>query len=144
MTNDVNSCIASVLDKEFGYEVNMEEIKQELNVPCFFITLLDSSTKVIIGQRYEKQNQLCIQYFPESQQVQRECNNVAERLTLCLEYIPDQEGGLLRGVDMHYQVVDGILNFFVTYNIQVFKKEQPAEKMQNMTITTELGGESDE
>lgn len=144
MTNDVIYSISNALDKEFGYEIHMEEIKQDLKEPCFFITLLDSSTQILVGKRYEKRHQICIQYFPESKHVQRECNHVAERLTLCLEYIGDLAGGFVRGTDMHYQVTDGVLHFFVNYNFHVFKQTKPEEPMHDMTLQTKLGGESNE
>lgn len=138
MTNGLIVCISNALDEEFGYETHMEEIKQDLKEPCFFITLLDSSTRIVVGKRYEKRNQICIQYFPESQKFQQECNEVAERLTLCLEYIKDEDGGFLHGTDMHYQVTDGILNFFVNYNFHVFKTEAESERMHDLTIQNEL------
>lgn len=138
MTNDVISCISNALDKEFDCEKHMEEIKQDLKEPCFFITLLDSATQIVVGNRYEKRNQICIQYFPESEQIQCECNEVAERLTICLEYIADEDGSFLHGTDMHYQVTDGILNFFVNYNFHVIKTEGKADKMRDLTIKSEL------
>lgn len=142
MTNDVMSCISNALYKEFGYTNHMEEIKQDLKAPCFFITLLDSATQIVVGNRYEKRNQICIQYFPESEmKPKNECNDVAERLTSCLEYVEDENGGFLRGTDMHYQVTDGVLHFFVDYNFHVFKQTKKEEPMGNMTIKTELGGE---
>ena len=144
MTNDVISCISNALDKEFDCEKHMEEIKQDLKEPCFFITLLDSATQIVVGNRYEKRNQICIQYFPESEQIQHECNEVAERLTICLEYIADEDGSFLHGTDMHYQVTDGILNFFVNYNFHVLKQGKPAELMEKLTVKLELGGEKNE
>lgn len=134
MTNDVIYCISNALDKEFGYEIHMEEVKQDLVEPCFFVTLLDSETKHVVAKRYEKRNQICIQYFPESEQIQRECNGVAERLTSCLEYIEDEHGGFLHGIDMHYQVTDGILNFFINYNFHVIKTEAELEKMYDLNV----------
>lgn len=134
MTNDVIHCISRALDKEFGYEIHMEEVKQDLVEPCFFITLLDSAAQIVVGKRYEKRNQICIQYFPESEQIQHECNEVAEMLTICLEYIEDEDGSFLHGTGMHYQVVDGILHFFVNYNFHVIKWEKSAEKMQKLEI----------
>lgn len=142
MTNDVMSCISNALYKEFCYVNHMEEIKQDLKGPCFFVTLLDSATQIVVGNRYEKRNQICIQYFPESEKNQKnECNDVAERLTVCLEYIEDEDGGFLHGTDMHYQITDGILNFFVNYNFHVFKQTKQEEPMHDMTIQTKLGGE---
>lgn len=144
MTNELMSCISNALYKEFGYVNHMEEIKQDLKEPCFFVSLLDSATQIVVGKRYEKRNQISIQYFPESLQLQRECNDVAERLTLCMEYIEDEAGGFLHGTDMHYQVIDDVLHFFVNYNFHVFKKTPQEEPMQKITIKTEFGGEQHE
>lgn len=141
MTNDLIYAISNALDKEFkefGYEIHMEEIKQGLKEPCFFINLINSDFKIVTGKRYEKRNQISIQYFPESLCLQSECNEVAERLTLCLEYIEDEEGGFLHGTDMHYQVTDGILNFFVNYNFHVLKTEAEPERMHDLTMKSEL------
>lgn len=138
MTNDVIYNISNVLDEEFGYEIHMEEIKQGLEEPCFFLNLINSDFKIVTGKRYEKRNQICIQYFPESDKIQQECNEVAERLTMCLEYIKDEAGGFLHGTQMHYQVTDGILNFFVDYNFHVVKKSKEPEKMHDLTIKGEL------
>lgn len=138
MTNNVLSCVSNALYKEFGYENHMEEIKQDLKEPCFFITLLDSATKIIVGNRYEKRNKMCIQYFPESSKPKNECNEVAERMMLCLEYIEGEDGGFLHGTDMHYQVTDGILNFFVNYNFHVFKTEAKPERMYDLTLQSKL------
>lgn len=138
MTNDVMYCISNALDKEFGYEIHMEEIKQGLKEPCFFLNLLNSEMKIVTGKRYETRNQICIQYFPKTDKVQQECNDVAERLTLCLEYIEDEAGGFLHGTQMHYQVTDGILNFFIDYNFHVVKKGKEPEKMHDLTMKSEL------
>lgn len=138
MTNNVIYCISNALDKEFGHEIHMEEIKQDLKEPCFFLTLLDSVTKIVTGKRYEKRNQICIQYFPETDKIQQECNEVAERLVLCLEYIEDEDGGFLHGTEMHYRVIDGVLTFFVNYNFHVIKKGKEPEKMHDLTTTNKL------
>lgn len=138
MTNDVIYSISNTLDREFGYEIYMEEIKQGLKEPCFFLNLINSDFKIVTGKKYEKRNQICIQYFPESENLQQECNAVAERLTLCLEYIKDETGGFLHGTQMHYQVTDGVLHFFVNYNFHVVKKGKEPEKMKDLTIKEKL------
>lgn len=123
MINAIIEAISINLDAEFGYEIHMEEIKQGLKEPCFFISCLNPTTKLFIGKRYFRANQFCIQYFPESDDKQRECNAVAERLVWSLEYIT-LEGGQARGTGMKYEVVDGVLNLFVNYDCFVYRVEE--------------------
>lgn len=114
--------ISITLDTEFGYENHMEEIKQDLVEPCFFISCINPTTKLFLGKRYFRQNQFCIQYFPESDNKQRECNEVAERLVWLLEYIGVADVKI-HGTKMKYEVIDGVLNFFVNYDCFVYKVE---------------------
>lgn len=115
MINALIEAISIKLDAEFGNETHMEEIKQDLKEPCFLISCLNSTTELFFGKRYFRTNQFCIQYFPESADKQRECNGVAERLMWSLEYIT-LNGDLVRGTAMRYELVDGVLQFFVNYN----------------------------
>lgn len=124
MKNSIIEAISTALDAEFGekYEIHMEEIKQGLKEPCFFIVSLNPTTELFLGKRYFKTNNFCIQYFPESAKKQRECNDVAERMNWCLEYII-VDGDKCRGTKMHHEVVDGALNFFVNYDFFAYKHE---------------------
>lgn len=129
MINEIIEAISVALYKEFGeeYEIYMEEIEQDLKEPCFFIFCLNPATKPCLGKRYFKSNPFCIQYFPKSEEKQRECNGIAERMYNCLEYIyiSDSENPNM-GRKMNYEVVDGVLNFFVDYDFFVIKKENNA------------------
>ena len=89
MINSIVEAISCSLNKEFGddYEIHNEEIKQGLKEPCFFIACLNPNNNLFFGKRYERTNQFCIQYFPQSAKKQRECADVAERMYDCLEYI---------------------------------------------------------
>ena len=119
MINSIIEEISVSLNEEFGdgYETHMEEIKQGLKEPCFFITCLNPTTELFLGKRYFRTNQFCIQYFPETNEKQRECNGVAERMLQCLEYITIYgEDKPIMGTKMKYEVVDGVLNFFVNYD----------------------------
>ena len=124
MTNSIVEAISTALDAEFGegYEIRMEEIRQGLKTPCFFIVSLNPATELFLGERYFKTNTFCIQYFPQSAKEQRECNDVAERMNWCLEYIT-VNGDKCRGTKMHHEMIDGVLNFFVNYDFFVYKHE---------------------
>ena len=144
MINSIIEAISISLNEEFGdgYETHMEEIKQGLKEPCFFITCLNPTTELFLGKRYFRTNQFCIQYFPETNEKQRECNGVAERMLQCLEYITIYgEDKPIRGTKMKYEVVDGVLNFFVNYDCFIRKTEQqtPMENLQASTSVKEGG-----
>lgn len=73
---------------------------------------MNPNNNLFLGKRYERTNQFCIQYFPQSAKKQRECADVAERMYDCLEYITtDGDTKPIRGSKMNHQVVDGVLNF---------------------------------
>lgn len=138
MINSIIEAISINLDAEFGYETHMEKIKQDLVEPCFYISCLNPTIELFLGKRYFRQNQFVIQYFPESDNEQRECNSVAERLMWSLEYIT-LGGDLTRGTAMKYEVIDGILNFFVNYDCFVYRMEEntPMEIMDSTTDVKE-------
>ncbi|MCD8067764.1 MAG: hypothetical protein LUE87_02510 [Lachnospiraceae bacterium] len=50
----------------------------------------------------------------------------------CLEWIT-VDGDLLRGTQMHYEIEDNVLLFFVNYDLFVFK-EQEEEAMEELTL----------
>lgn len=144
MINSIIEAISISLNEEFGdgYETHMEEIKQGLKEPCFFITCLNPTTELFLGKRYFRTNQFCIQYFPETNEKQRECNGVAERMLQCLEYITIYgEDKPIMGTKMKYEVVNGVLNFFVNYDCFIRKIEQqtPMESLQASTSVKEGG-----
>ena len=123
MINSIIESISIALNAEFGddYTIYSESVEQGLKEPCFFVFCLNPTTKLFLGKRYFRENQFCLQYFPaDKDRAKEECNAVAERLFSCLEYII-VTGDLVRGTKMKYEVVDGVLNFFVNYDLFVYK-----------------------
>ncbi len=134
MINTIIEAISTALDKTFGegYEIYMEEIKQGLQEPCFFIQCLHPTTSLFLGKRYFKENPFCIQYFPLTEKKQRECYEVAERMIGCLERIFIKKD-CYRGTNIYYEIIDGVLNFFVNYNFFVsrIEMETPMEQIES-------------
>lgn len=123
MINSIIKSISVSLNAEFGddYNIYMESVEQGLNEPCFFVFCINPINRLFLGKRYFRENLFCIQYFPSDRdKVKEECNMIAERLFLCLEYIT-VDGDLTRGIKMKYEVSDGVLNFFVNYDLFVYK-----------------------
>lgn len=145
IVNDIIAAISIALNAEFNpdpdearYEVTAEEIKQNLQEPCFYIQCINPAHEQFLGRRYFRQLPFVIQYFPESTTgYEAECSAVAERMTWCLEYITCVgEDKPIRGTKMHSEVVDGILNFFVNYDGFMLKVEE-ADAME--TFASEVG-----
>ena len=143
MINSIIEAISIALNKEFGddYEIYMEEIKQDLKEPCFFVQCLNPDNNLFRDKRYFRTNPFCIQYFPKTvDEIQRECNDVAERMWQCLEYITIySEDNPLRGTDENYEVIDGVLNFFVNYNLFLRKVEEETP-MDDVSIKQNVKG----
>ncbi len=139
MINTIIKSVSITLDAEFNekeYGFHMEEVKQDLKEPCFFIACLNPTTELFLGKRYFRKNQFVIQYFPESKEnLQNECNAVAERMTWCLEYLTTITGDMFRGTKMNYEIIDGVLNFFVNYDCFVYRVEQN-EVMETLESNT--------
>lgn len=133
MINKITESISIALDAEFGeeYTIMREVSKQDLKEPCFFIACINPSMKQFLGRRYCRKNQFAIQYFPKSECVNEECGSVAERLFFCLEYIAVLKD-LLRGTNMHYEIADNVLNFFVNYDcfVREQREDTPLEHVE--------------
>lgn len=141
MIDKIMEAVSIALNNEFGdsCEIYTEQIEQDLEEPCFLISCINTTKKPFRGGRQCIQNRLCIYYFPESYK-RRECNDVAERLMQCLEYITADKQ-MMRGIQMEYEVVDDILNFFVSYETFSVKSENNTkmETIENNTNIKEGG-----
>lgn len=123
MINSIINGISNALNKEFGddYEIHAEELRQGLKEPCFFVSCINPTNELFLNRRYYRKNQFAIQFFPSNElKGKQECNDVAERLYICLEWIT-ADNNLTMGTQMHAEIVDGILNFFVNYDMFVYK-----------------------
>lgn len=142
MVNDLIQSISSSLNAEFGdsYGIYREEHTQDQRAPCFVIRCLSSAERHFFWKRYFRENRFCVAYFPETEGKGREeCDFVAERLFSCLEYMETGEDPV-RGSNMNYEVKDGILNFFVNYDMFVYKMLESVPAMEGVSTETSVKG----
>lgn len=142
MINAIIESISIALSAEFGdrYEISRESKRQNLREPCFFIQCLNPTGELFFWKRYFRKNQFCIQYFLEDElHGNRECYAVAERLFSCLEYL-DVGGDPVMGTKMKYEVADGILHFFVNYDLFVYKVDESVPVMGEVSSETHVKG----
>ena len=125
MINEIVSAIVKALDTAFNaesdaYEIYNEEIKQDLREPAFFVQCINAAQERALNNRYNMTNQFVVQYFPSDQNYQAECAKVAEQLFDVLEYVTCiGDNKPIWGTGMKFEVVDGVLNFSVNYDLPI-------------------------
>lgn len=137
MINSIIEAIAVAINAEFGdgYKIHDENVKQGFTEPCFFVSCVNPTHERFLSDRFFRENPFVIQYFPENKQAERqECNGVADRLEMCLEWIT-VTGDPVMASRMHYEIIDGILNFFVNYNFFVIRTPEKS-MMETLNIHT--------
>lgn len=142
MVNDLIDGISIKLNQVFGdgKRIYSETVKQGLKEPCFFIAVLNPSQIQVVGNRYFRQHSFDVHYFPAVQDSKNELHEVASLLFDALEYITLINGDLVHGTEMRYETVDGVLHFFVDYNMYVRKTAVPADNMETLIISDGVKG----
>ena len=129
MVNDIVNGISKAIYDEYGKKCKIytESIEQGFKEPCFFIAVLDSDQARIIGNRYQKTIAVDVHYFPGTKAKNKEMRSVAEALYSILERITLLNGDMLNGFQLHYETVEEVLHFFVTYK-PIVKYQQATEE----------------
>lgn len=132
--------ISQALKEEFKEScVVFNEEEQELKSSCFLIVPIKYEQKQKLGNRYELLQSFEIRYIPlNAKEYTLECANVMPKLFATLEYITI-DGDLTRGTNMSAQIQDGMLHFFVDFNLFVLKVEERfnMETMQSGVLLKE-------
>ena len=141
MINKIIDGISGAIFSEFGdgYEIYTDSVEQGLKEPCFFINVLNPSNEQYLGKRYFRSNPFMIQYLPSDNEKTSENSAVMERLFSCLELI-NVDGDLTRGTSMTGEMVDGVLNFRVNYDMFMQQKETEDNPMDNFDVSTDVEG----
>lgn len=139
MINKIIDGISEAINLEFGdgYDIYTESIEQGLKEPCFSILCLNPTNDLYLGKKYKRTNQFMIQYFPSSNEKNKECNSIMERLYNSLEVII-VNGDQTRGTKMKGQMVDSVLNFQVNYDMFVYRVEALDNKMDSYNVNTDV------
>lgn len=111
--NGIIAAIRAGYDKKF--RIYTESVEQGLIEPCFSVLCLNSIGEQKAKTRRNRSYPCIIRYFPISEdEPRKECEEVMENLYELLMLI-DAGSKKLRGKDMKGQIVDGVLQFEVTY-----------------------------
>ena len=135
MIQEIINGISIAINNAFGddYDIYTESIEQGLKEPCFFITPIAPNRERILGKRYFSKNTFCIHYMPKNNK-NEECINVSEKLFDILEVL-DTDLGLMLGTNLRAEIANGMLHFFVDYNVFSYK-EIVQDTMDSLEVQT--------
>lgn len=140
MVNEITSGISKAIMNVFPEcHVHIDKVEQELNAPCFFIALLDANQEQHLGRRLWREHSYDVHYFPENELAPNsELNSVADALRIAMRYINVLEDGggasnQVKGTNMRHEIVDGVLHFFVSFNLFVFMPEVAGDYMETIS-----------
>ena len=122
------------LDYKYYADVDVEQGLQE---PCFFVKSLITSQTPYPSQRLYRQYSFDVQYFPSASNNNKEMREIGEELFSVFEILELLDGLTIRAVNMRHEIQNGILHFFVDYNVFLDIDKDDVEDMEILEhITT--------
>lgn len=132
--NKIIEAVSAALYKEFGneYFYYQENIKQEFNLPCFYIKPVEPYIEQGLDRDKKRINKFVIHFMPkENGQEKKDINEIYERLIWALDYV-EADGKIYKGTKKQSRHEDGVLLFFVNfdYHIRQIKDKNYMESLK--------------
>ena len=137
MVNKVLNAVTKHLGESFGnsYKYYIEDVKQNMTKPCFTVDSLETNNRSRNAVQYDRTIPLVVHYFNDKQEtLKKDSYAMGEQLVEILEYLPF-EGTFLRGENISYHMVDGVLQLFITYRFRTQKISAEITPMGDITST---------
>lgn len=134
MVNNVLNAVTKQLGTTFGssYRIYVEDVEQSLQTPCFTVNTLMPLQRAKSPVLYDRTFPIVIHYFSDSESdIKKDCYAMGEQILECLEYLPFGTT-ILRGKNTSYQVVDGVLQVFVTYEFVTKRVTETTDNMESV------------
>lgn len=134
-TNIILDGITLALRKAFPEShIEADTVKQGLKPPAFIVLLVNAAAWDYPARRQSRDCRFDVLYFPRAGR--DECYRVADTLCEELKVIDLPSGDKLRGTDMRFEIVAGVLHFLASYNH--FSCTETVETTME-TLHTEVG-----
>lgn len=131
--NGIVTAIRTEYDKSF--RIYTESVTQGLKEPCFSVLWLSGSSEKGACTRHNRTHSFIIRYFPLSEEEPiKECSDVMENLYSILSII-DIGDGKIRGTNMNGNIVDGVLQFQITYALSLLETNEEIN-MEELEVVT--------
>jgi hypothetical protein len=133
MVNAILDAVTTQLGVTFGnaYTYYVEDVEQKLKKPCFVANVLLPLQRSKSPVLYDRTMPVVIHYFGDTTNTKKNCYEIGEQVVECLEYLPFK-GGLIRGEDISWQVVEDVLQVFITYRFTTKRVTPEEDAMENI------------
>ena len=135
--------IKTIFKDRGDYPIYDDNEEQGLEKPCFFIKVLNGEETREIGlenQFYKDLLNIVIVGYTLDGNTEI-LNNMIDNLYE-LEYIELSDGSLIRAMKLRSKIEDGVLHFFIDYNLSIKKGENKTIEMNDYQFNEE--GKKDE
>lgn len=137
MVNSFLNAVTKQLGTTFGtkYRYYVENVEQGLTKPCFTVDMLIPLQRSKSPILYDRTMPIVVHYFSDSiNEIKKDCYGMAEQIVECLEYLPFNNT-LVRGEDISWQMVDDVLQIFVTYEFTTQKVVEVEDAFETLGTT---------
>ena len=134
MVNSILNAVTKQLGTTFGDSNHyyVENVEQGLTKPCFTVDMLIPLQRSRSPFLYDRTMPLVIHWFGDSKEtIKKDCYSMGESVVECLEYLPFKDT-LLRGEDISWQIVDDVLQVFITYKFTTTKATPTEDSMETV------------
>ena len=132
MVNSILNAVTKQLGTTFGnkYRYYVENVEQGLTKPCFTADVLIPLQRSKSPVLYDRTMPIVVHYFSDSKNnIKSDCYSMGERVVEALEYLPFKNT-TLRGENISWNIVDDVLQIFVTYKFTTKLVVEDADKME--------------
>lgn len=88
----------------------------------------------MIGKRYLRTISLDVHFFSEKNEEQNEQMYEMGDLLYPLLEVLQLEEQILQGSEMNFEIIDGVLHFFVDYKVFVYRQTEPDVYMEKLNV----------
>ena len=137
MVNLILNSVTKRLGTTFGksYHYYVEDVEQGLVKPCFTVDLLIPLQRSKSPVLYDRTMPIVVHYFSDSNNdIKNNLYKMGEQIVECLEYLPFGDT-TIRGEDVSWQIVDDVLQVFITYKFTT-KLVTPTEETPEELVTS--------
>lgn len=134
----IRSMISSAIGAAFPDAIIYKEQASQIERPAFYIGEIKVSHNKSIGNRYYREHQMVVRYFPVESNLTdyEDLSVIADKLYASLEYLA-YDGWRGRGIQMNHRIEDNVLQFYLTVQLAL-KRPTNDPKMEHLVTEEKL------
>lgn len=129
---DVRNAVIQALQAAFpDMPVHGEEPGETPNSPYLYVRLPEATHTQEMGRRFRREHSVAVRYVPSGNLPNEDMYTMAEQLTAELQQV-GLSGQPLTGRSIRFEMAEGVLSFYVTYQFMVTAQMPEDPAMQTL------------